>query len=206
MNFFLKLKIISILKNVKIEVEKVFLRKSSDLSRFLHDMYSEIEEYEDFKFLSRQDFCYLINYFRNNSNRDVDINIVLEKIWNHFDFGENQEVFLIKLKLNKLINNFEGNHRLRKKFIFNNMELIPNHSEIDKKILDVIEKENLRNRFLHDSDEDILFDANEFACKNQDLDLKFVSADNNFIKAIDILIDYLCIDEGVNLFDFSNFN
>ncbi|MBR2556908.1 MAG: hypothetical protein IKE95_00840, partial [Methanobrevibacter sp.] len=153
-----------------------------------------------------QDFCYLINYFRNNSNRDVDINIVLEKIWNHFDFGENQEVFLIKLKLNKLINNFEGNHRLRKKFIFNNMELIPNHSEIDKKILDVIEKENLRNRFLHDSDEDIRFDANEFACKNQDLDLKFVSADNNFIKAIDILIDYLCIDEGVNLFDFSNFN
>ena len=84
------------------------------------------------------------------------------------------------------------------------MKIVPNHTKKDKIILDKIKQENLRSNLLHGADEEILFDANEFCKNNPDLNLKFVSADQDFLKAIDILMDFLCIDESINLVEFSN--
>ncbi len=191
--------------NVKMEVEKVFIRKCDVFNRFLFDLFYEIEKYDDFKFLTMQELYYPINYLTNVEKLKIeDMHIIFDKIWKSFDFGESQEVFLIKLKFKKFINDFEGNHRLRKGIIFNNMKLVPNHSKKDKVVLDKIKNEHLRKALLHESDENILFDANEFACRNPNLDLKFVSADEDFLKAIDILMQYLCIDETINLKEFSN--
>ena len=84
------------------------------------------------------------------------------------------------------------------------MKLVPNHTKKDKVILDKIKKENLREGSLHGSDENILFDANEFACRNPNLNLSFVSADKDFLRAIGILLEYLCFDEAIDLMEFSN--
>lgn len=87
--------------NVKLEVEKVHIKKGADMNRFFSDLFFEIEKYDDFEFLSRQDLHYPINYFRNVDKSDVvDMHVVFDRIWNYFDFGEYQEVFLIKLKFN----------------------------------------------------------------------------------------------------------
>ena len=70
----------------------------------------------------------------------------------------------------------------------------------------MIEKEKLKDYLLHGSDENILFDANEF-CKNKpELNLKFVSADQDFLKAINILMEYLCIGDCINLLEFKQNN
>lgn len=84
------------------------------------------------------------------------------------------------------------------------MILIPNHVHKDEKILDIIEKENLRDGLLHNSDEEILFDANEFAKNNKDLNLKFVTADQRFFEAITILKEYLSFGDCINLMEFSS--
>ena len=84
------------------------------------------------------------------------------------------------------------------------MTQIPNHIKKDKQILDMIKKENLRHDFLYDEDENILFDVNEYCNKNKHLNLKFVSVDQDFLKAIEILMEYLCINECINLGKFKN--
>jgi hypothetical protein len=58
-------------------------------------------------------------------------------------------------------------------------------------------------KYLHDEDENILFDANEFCRNNMKLNLQFVSADQDFLKVIEILKDYLCIKEYVNLMELN---
>lgn len=82
--------------------------------------------------------------------------------------------------------------------------MIDNHKNKDKTILEVIEKENLREELLHNSDEEILFDANEFAKNKSDLDLKFVTADQRFFEAITILKEYLSFGDCINLMEFSS--
>lgn len=109
---------------------------------------------------------------------------------------------MIKLKLNEFIQNFEGFHRLRKNNIFNQLVFVSSHTKKDKNILEKIENENLRE-YLHGADEEILFDANEYCMTNPWLNLKFVTADRDFIKAIIALQDELCIRECVDLLEFS---
>ena len=77
-----------------------------------------------------------------------------------------------------------------------------NHTQKDKIILSRIENKNLKDELLHESDIDILFDANEFCRKNPKLNIKFISADKNFLKAIKILMDLLCIKECIDLLEF----
>lgn len=80
--------------------------------------------------------------------------------------------------------------------------IVPNHKINDKIILDIIKKESL-GKYLHDEDENILFDANEFCKNNLKLNLQFVSADQDFLKIIEILKDYLCIKEYINVMEFN---
>lgn len=191
--------------NVKNEVERTFIRKNTEFDRFLSRLYRKIEHNGDLALLSREYLHKHIKKFDNIGNLDVaDMQYAFEKMWEHFGFSENQEAFLIKLKLNDFINNFEGTHIVRKNQIFKELSSVPNHSKKDTQILDKIKKENLRDTLLHGADEDILFDANEFCKNNPELNLKFVSADQNFLKAIDILRDYLCLKESINLVEFSS--
>ena len=162
-----------------------------------------MKKFDDFEFLSSSQLHNAVGKFNDICEMDSkDMQDSFVKLWENFDFSENQEVFLIKLKLNEFIQNFEGFHRLRKNNIFNQLEFVSSHTKKDKRILDKIKKENLKE-YLHDNDEDILFDANEYCQNNPWLNLKFVSADRDFIKAINVLSDELCIKDCINLLEFS---
>ncbi len=192
-------------QNVKTEMKKIYYRKNLEFEDFFLKLYFEIEQYDDMYFLSKSKIVkmiYGLDTIGKLNQRDMELSF--DKIWEFFEFGENQEVMMIKLKFGDYISQFESLHNLRKNFIFKTLNLVPNHTKKDKSILDKIKKENLRDELLHAYDEDILFDANEFCKNNKDLKLIFVSADQNFIKAIDILMEYLCFDDCVNLIEFSN--
>ena len=187
------------------EVEGVYFRKNFEFNKFFSQLCRKVENHDDFVFLSRADLHNYINDINDLGKLyATNMHYAFEKIWEKFEFGENQDAFMIKLKLNEFISNFEGNNNLRRDKILNELILIPNHRKKDRKILNIIDKENLREELLHEDDENILFDANEFACSNPDLNLGFVTGDEYFLKAIDILMDYLCIEECTNIRKFSN--
>ena len=163
----------------------------------------ELKKFDDFELLSSSQLHNAVGKFNDICEMDSkDMQNSFVKLWKYFDFSENQEVFLIKLKLNEFIQNFEGFHRLRKNNIFNQLVFVSSHTKKVKNILEKIENENLRE-YLHGADEEILFDANEYCKINPWLNLKFVTADRDFIKAIIALQDELCIRECVDLLEFS---
>ena len=190
-------------ENVKKEVTDVFSRKKFEFETFFSILELELKKFDDFKFLSSSQLHNAVGKFNDICEMDSkDMQDSFVKLWENFDFSENQEVFLIKLKLNEFIQNFEGFHRLIKNKIFNQLVFVSSHTKKDKRILDKIKKENLKE-YLHDNDEAILFDANEYCQNNPWLNLKFVSADRDFIKAINVLSDELCIKDCINLLEFS---
>ena len=146
-----------------------------------------------------------INSFENINNLNKkEMHFALNTIWNRLSFDNYHDAFEVKMVFDDFLNNFQSRHSYRKDVLFNEFNLIPNHTKKDKLILDLIKKENLKDNLLHGEDEDILFDADEYCINNPELTLKFVSADQDFLKAIDILRDVLCIKESINLLEFSN--
>lgn len=133
-----------------------------------------------------------------------DMRYALRIIWDKLGFDDFHDAFDVKNKFTVFQKDFQSIHNDNKKKTFDFLKIVPNHSIKDKKILDKINKENLNDELLHGSDEDILFDANEYCKNHPELNLKFVSGDQNFLKAINILMDYLCIDKCVNVWEFSN--
>ncbi|WP_458403565.1 hypothetical protein [Methanobrevibacter sp.] len=191
--------------NVRNEVNSVFSRKSLEFKKFFSKLNGKISHMDDFCIVSRDEFHRIIENFGDIGKFDLgNMHESFEIIWDLFDFGENQEIMIIKLKFDNFINNFESFNRLRKQRIFNEMILVPNHTKKDSKILEKIEEMNLREGLLHSGDEEILFDVNEFLKDNRELDIKFVTGDQDFIKAIDILMEFLCLDECINIMEFSN--
>lgn len=191
--------------NVKNEVNTVFSRKSFEFTNFLIKLNRIMDEFDDVSFMSIVEFHRFIENFDDIGNFQVyNMHIALEKLWNFFDFSENQEVFIIKSKLNNFLRNFNNLNYTRKNYILGKLTLISNHKNKDKSILEIIKKENLRDELLHDSDEEILFDAHEFAKNNKDLELKFVTADQKFFEAITILKKYLSFGDCINLMEFSS--
>lgn len=192
-------------KNVKTEVNHVFDRKISEFSNFLEKLNKKLYEFEDSYFMSRDSFHRYINNLDDIDKFKVqDMHLAFEKIWNLFEIGENQEIMILKLQFDNFINEFSGFNFKRKKELLTQLIIIPNHNHKDKNIIRVIEKENLRHKLLHASDEEILFDAHEFAKNNKDLDLKFVTADQKFFEAITILKKYLSFGDCINLMEFSS--
>ena len=190
-------------ENVQNEVNEVFTRKKFEFETFFSILELELKKFDDFEFLISSQLYESIGKFNDiQGMNSKDMQNSFGKLWENFNFSENQEVFSIKLKLNDFIQNFEGFHILRKINIFNKLVFVSSHTKKDKNILDKIKKENLKE-YLHDNDEDILFDANEYCRNNPWLNLKFVSADKDFIKSIKILRDELCINECVDLLEFS---
>ena len=85
------------------------------------------------------------------------------------------------------------------------MECIPPYTQKDKTVLAKIDEKSLRrDDCLHDEDEDILFDVQEYLKKHPELDLLFVSGDEKFVKAISVLIDVLAFNRYKYLDEFLN--
>lgn len=189
--------------NVKEEVNRVFARKNFEFKTFFSKLMLDMMKLNDVNILGRESLHRSIdNYEAIGNLSNENLHESFEKIWNQFDFGENQEVFLVKLKFNDFINNFESFHRSNRKYLFNKMIFVSSHDKKDRFLLEKIEEENLEE-FLHEEDKNILFDANEFCKNNLELKLKFVTADQDFLKAIDILKNHLCFDECIDLLEFS---
>ena len=192
-------------QNVQKEVIESFIRKNKEYKSFLLAILNFMDKFSDYDVMNEYIIQQFISGFKSIGKFKVnDMHSVFDKIWNNLGFDDTQDVFEVKLKFDYFIKEFQFLHQFRKDAVLNALIQVPNHSKKDKNILDLIKKENLRDNLLHDKDEDILFDANEFCKNNQDLNLKFVSADQDFLKAIDILMDVLCINESINLIEFSN--
>lgn len=187
------------------EVKKVFQEKNNQYQLFLLKVCRCINQIKDNDLINEFHLHEQINSFKSIGELKVfEMHEVLDKIWKELDFNENHDSFEVKLKFNGFQNDFYSSNCYRKNYIFNKMTQIPNHIKKDKQILDMIKKESLRHDFLYDEDENILFDVNEYCNKNKHLNLKFVSVDQDFLKAIEILMEYLCINECINLGKFKN--
>lgn len=192
-------------QHVNDEVDVVFKDKNSQYQLFLLKLSKHINQFNDNDLINEWGIHSIINSFKPIEKLKLkDMHNALNKIWIELEFSENHDSFDVKLKFSIFQNEFLASNNLRKKYILNEIIQVPNHLKKDKKILDKIIKENLRNKLLHGEDENILFDANEFCRDNPSLNLKFVSADQDFLMAIDILMDVLCIKDMINLLDFSN--
>lgn len=123
-------------------------------------------------------------------------------IWNQLNLDENHDSFDLKHKFNCYKNNFYSNHFTCKENFFSKLICVPSHTKKDAVVLNKIFEKHLRN-ILHENDENILFDANEFAKNNSDLNLTFVSADADFLKAIEELLPVLSINGYVDIMEFN---
>ena len=192
-------------KHVNHEVCDVFRNRNSQYQLFLLKLSRYFNQFDDSELINEFSIHHMINTLKPIGKlENYEMHNVLDKIWEELDFGENQDSFDVKSKFGIFQNDFLSSNNLRKENIFNLIFQVPNHTIKEKKILDMIKKQNLRDNLLHEEDENILFDANEFCKNNRQLNLKFVSADQDFLKAIDILMRVLCIKESVNLLEFSN--
>lgn len=192
-------------EHVNKEVCHVFRNKNSQYQLFLLKLSRYINQFNDVDLINEFFIHNMINTLKPIGKlENKEMHDVLDKIWEELDFSENHDSFDVKLKFGIFQNDFLSSNNLRKNYILNEMFQVPNHGKKDKRILDYIKKVGLRDTLLHDEDENILFDANEYCINNPELNLKFVSADQDFLKAIDILRDVLCIKESINLLEFSN--
>ena len=193
--------------NVIKEVENVFNEKCQEYDYFLLMLCRLFENFSDNNFIYFYDVYRFLNRVNPKSKFDIeDMRQALRIIWEKLGFNEYHDAFDVKNKFSLFQNDFQSIQNKNKQKTFNYLKIVSNHTIKDKDIINMIEKEKLRDYLLHGSDENILFDANEF-CKNKpELNLKFVSADQDFLKAINILMEYLCIGDCINLLEFKQNN
>ena len=84
------------------------------------------------------------------------------------------------------------------------MKCIPSHTQKDPIVLNKIKEKSLKDKYLHDADEEILFDVHEHMKNHQNTVLLFISGDENFIKAISLLSDVLSFKKFRYINDFLN--
>lgn len=191
--------------NVQNEIEKVYKNKNRQYGMFLLMIWNFLNSLSDNDLIDEYKVHDSINSYNTVIGiKQNDMHLALNIIWNLLSLDGFHDVFEIKSIFEDFLNNFQSRHSFRKDHILNNMILVPNHARKDKQILEKIDEFHLRDELLHRNDEKILFDANEFCKNNKGLNLKFVTADQDFFKVIDILMDNLCFDECINLIEFTN--
>ena len=192
-------------QNVKNEVDEVFRIKSRTYQEFLLKIVKFLNDFHDYDLIDEGNVHQKVNSFEDIGKlKNKEMHFALNIIWNRLSFNNFHDAFEVKKVFDDFTNSFQSRHVYKKEILFYELNLIPNHTIKDKKILKLIKKENLRDNLLHGQDENILFDANEFCKNNMELNLKFATADKDFLKAIKILEDYLCINEVINIIEFSN--
>ena len=190
--------------NVTNEIEKVYWEKTCEYNEFLLKLKRILKKYGDNNLINEYDVHKKINTIQPIGKlKNKDMHLIVSILWETLNFDENHDSFDVKLRFNFFKMDFFKSNNVRKDKIFNKLILVPNHTKKDKVILNMVKKEKL-NKLLHDEDEDILFDANEFCILNQELNLKFVSADQDLLNVFDILKSYLCIKESINVLYIRN--
>ena len=191
--------------HVEDEVDEVFIKKNKRYKSFVLGVDEFINKFSDQDLVNNGIVHGFIDNLRPIGKfKRHEMHEAFDRLWVKFDLDETHDAFEVKLKFNKFADNFQLLHQKRKDFLYSQMILVPNHTKKDRQISDLIKTNCLRDELLHENDEDILFDAHEFAKNNNELDLRFVTADKDFFKAINILIDYLSFDKCINLMEFSN--
>lgn len=177
--------------NVKDEVDEVFDRKNEEFENFIREIIYHLQEFRNDQIISNSKIHKIINKIGKIGKLELEnMHLGFDKIWEEFGFGENQENFFILSKLNKFLKELYSKHDELKTRLCELMKLIPNHKSKNKEVLKIIERKNLR-LLLHENDEEILFDLNEYAKNHLELDFCLVSWDDGFIDAVRILLDEL---------------
>lgn len=185
------------------EVEKIFKKKLNEFKKFMFKLYRRIQKYKEDEFISLSTIhCIIDNFRRIGKLTRENMHLIIDEIWESYGFSENQEV----RKLLETIETFKGDflNELfdKKKTTLKSLHKIPIHKNKDQIILEIIKEENLR-KILHEKDEDILFDLNEYAKEHPELDLCLVSWDNNFIKSVKILLNQLSFKKYIGRYAYN---
>ena len=183
------------------EVKAIFKNKNREYSEFLLKLIKRIRENGNSFFISNEKIHKIINRFDQIGKlKNEDMHKSFDKIWKEYDLSENFECEKLIRLLNRFYRNLDSSQHIRKNKICNAAVKIDNHRFKDQKVKRIIEKENLRE-ILHDKDEDILFDAHEYAKHHPELDLCFVSWDDDFIKAVKILLSQLSFKKYIGRYE-----
>lgn len=189
--------------HVEKEVNIVARRKNREYHKFLQKIADLINNIDDNTFINLSKIHNSINNFQDIEKFDADdMHLAIDTIWNELGFDENTDAFKVKSMFNNYFHNFHKTHRKCKKHCFKKMKYIPAYHKKDKIVLNRIQEKSLRKNYLHGRDEEILFDVNDYMKNNPNLDLLFVSGDEDFIKAISILIDVLNFNKYIYLKDY----
>ena len=119
-------------------------------------------------------------------------------IWDALGFGENQEAGEIKLKLRRFIVAFGKSHASRKTSFIQTANYIPAHRHKDHQIINQVNAKSLAGN-LHDEDEKILFDLQEYSKNHPKLNLILVSWDKTFIEVVKEIKNVLSFNECISL-------
>lgn len=185
--------------HVKVEIDKVSSRKNKEYDDFILLLLSKLRKHSENRFISRTSFHVFIDKSKPINRLSIrEMHDVFDYIWDSFDFGENQEVREIKLKLIRFKYAFFKRHLKRKEYFIKIAGYIPIHRHKDVKVLDMIDAKKL-NDTLHKEDEEILFDLHEYAKDHPELNLILVSWDKGFVRVVEELIEVLSINEYVCL-------
>ena len=189
--------------NVKDEMKNVFKRKKKEYKNFLLGLCREISKIDGDSFISKSTLHIIISKFKSFGKLKIkDMHRALDKLWDEMGFGENQEVKELLFQLKKFTKAHKANYNNSFDKINQNIFLVPNHRKKDSKIKNLIFEYGL-DEILHENDENILFDLNEYSKNHKNLKLTFVSWDDDFIKAISLLIDFLSFNYFVGRKDIS---
>ena len=177
--------------NVKEEVNKIFRQKQRDYKNFFYLLNEKLKKYDKNTFINESALHNMINEFGTIGKLTKEnMHNIIKVLWKNYGFGEKEKQENILLKIKKFNKRYRSKHIDSRYETFEKIEEINNHKSKDQEILEQIEKENLRE-LLHEEDEDILFDLNEYAKEHPQLDSCLVSGDDDFIEAVKILLNGL---------------
>ena len=184
-------------ENVKIEVKNVFQSKIDDIKEFIYKLCLELNKNKRNIFISKSEANDIISKGEKIGKINTEeMKKIIDAIWERYEFKEEISVD----KFLSILINFNRFYKTKlfqsKEDTLKNMCLIQSHSKKDEKILEMIKEKQLK-KLIHDEDEDILFDLNEYAKHHPELDLCFVSWDDDFIKTVKILLDQLSFNKYI---------
>ena len=117
-------------QNVKNEVEKVFKIKSRYYQEFLLKIIKFLNSFSDYDLIEEFDVHHEINSFENINNLNKkEMHFALNTIWNRLSFDNYHDAFEVKMVFDDFLNNFQSRHSYRKDVLFNEFNLIPNHTK-----------------------------------------------------------------------------
>ena len=176
---------------IKTETNKIFQTKNREYEKFFLKLISVISKYCKDSFISNERIHRMINEINQIGKlKRNEMHYIIEKIWKYFNLSENQDCINLICILEDFLDEFDSSQYILRNNIFKKLNEIPKHTRKDERIVKLIRKNRLK-KILHKNDEEILFDLNEYANEHPQLDLCLVSWDDDFIKAVKILIDEL---------------